>query len=181
MKEDTSVNSTPYETEGGFSMQGGTTMDVPEDKRRYGRPHRLEDVLILIQALAATPNTSGQVTENVLSGDNTRLHPQSAESKKWAEIAKEHPEFFRLSGQAEDAIMLVYQYISKAKPSDEMIGKMMENAVITHDREVERLQKGEERKLEAKKLSLTKLSMILSAVLGIGSIIVAVVALIVKK
>lgn len=146
---------------------------------RYQRPHRLEDVLVLIQALGATTNSTGQVSEAALSGDGVRLRPQSASS--WVEVAGEHPEFFRVSGKAEDALMLVCQYISREKPSDLMLARLMDIAVTTHDREVERLQRAQERELESDKLGLTKLSLILSALTSVGSIIIAIVALIAKK
>jgi hypothetical protein len=61
---------------------------------RYQKDFRLEDVLVLIQALGKTTNTTGQIGDETLRGEQNRLHPQSAESKSWIEIAKEHPEFF---------------------------------------------------------------------------------------
>ncbi len=76
--------------------------------------------------------------------------------------------------------MLTCQYLSKEKPSDEMLGKLMDIAVTTHDREVERYQRAQERELESHKLSLNRLSLILSSITSIGSIIVAIIALIAK-
>lgn len=146
---------------------------------RYQKPHRLEDVLVLIQALARTPNQTGQMYAATLSSDEYHLHPQSAEN--WLEVAKEHPEFFRVSGKSGDAIMLFCQYLSKEKLSDDLLGKLMDISVTSHDREVERHQRSLERELESRKLSLGKLSLIVSAVTSIGSVIVAIVALMVKK
>jgi hypothetical protein len=77
--------------------------------------------------------------------------------------------------------MLFCQYISKERPSDELLGKLMDIAVTTHDREVERHQRTQERETESRKLGLAKLSLILSAVTSIGSIAIAIVALIAKR
>lgn len=146
---------------------------------RYQRQNRLEDVLVLIQALGKTTNSTGQVSNSRLSGDDFRLRSQSASS--WTEVAKEHPEFFRIAGEAEDAIMLVCQYVSKARPSDELLGKLMDLAVTTHDREAERTQRAQERELESQKMTLTRWSIIASTITALGSIAVAIVALVVKK
>jgi hypothetical protein len=124
---------------------------------RYRREHRLEDVLVLIQALGKF-NESGQVYASRLSGDDLRLRPQSLPpDSSWVEVAKEHPEFFRVSGKSDDAIMLVWQHVSKEKPTDEVLGKLMEIAVETHDRELERDQRMQERQLEASKLVIGRL------------------------
>jgi hypothetical protein len=88
----------------------------------------------------------------------------------------------RLSGKEEEkALRLVYQHITKAKPSDEMLGNLMDLAVKTHDREVERREREKERELESAKLSLAKWSIVLSAITSIGSILVAILALMMKK
>jgi hypothetical protein len=155
------------------------TMSGASTPCRYQNPHRLEDVLVLIQALGKTTNTTGQVSESKLSGEGFRLHPQSA--PKWIDVANEHPEFFRVSGESEDAVMLVCQYVSKERPSEQLLAKLLDIAVETHDREVERHQRALERELESRKLSLTKLSLVLSALTATGSMIVAIIALLAKK
>ena len=131
------------------------------------------------RALGKTTNTTGQISEARLSGDEIRLRQQSADS--WTDVAAEHPEFFRVAGKSEDAIMLVSQYISREKPTDVMLAKLMDIAVTTHDREVERFQRSQERELKFHKLGLTRLSLVLSAITSIGSIIIAIVALVIRK
>lgn len=106
----------------------------------YSNENRLADVIALIQVLSLHENS-----HRSLKGLTSELQgkPNSAES--WDEIAKEHPEFFRLKKEGVNKISLVARHVmlnnSKSKreqlPSD-FVGKLFDAAIQLHDRELER-------------------------------------------
>ena len=103
---------------------------------------RLADVLALIQVLAldelAHRSEDGLASE--LQGP-----PQSAEN--WPEVAKRHPEFFRVRPSGEHRVSLVARHVTPreegARPplSPDYTSKLLQLAVELHDRELRRAQR----------------------------------------
>ena len=144
----------------------------------YLDPRRLADVLVLIHSLGFSDNKTGQVYDNTLTNDG--LKPQTASN--WQQIAKDHPEFFRLSGQTEKkALILVIQYVSGAKPTAESLADLVDIAVKLHDRQVEEDNRQHDRQMEEKRQWFTKISILTSMIATVGSVVVAVLALILKR
>jgi hypothetical protein len=106
-------------------------------KRPYTKAGRLPEVLALIQVLSLDEYThrseSGMVGE--LQGD-----PSSSDS--WTQIAREHPEFFRVKSDDKN-IALVARHVmprdgagkKPALPSETM-QKLFQTAIDLHDRQV---------------------------------------------
>ena len=107
----------------------------------YLKGERLADVLALIQILALDefPHRSEDKLRGELQGK-----PESAEA--WASLAREHPEFFRVRGEAQHPISLVARHVL---PKDDQgnrtltpdyTAKLMQLAIELHDRQLRRLQ-----------------------------------------
>lgn len=108
---------------------------------RYLNGERLADTLALIQVLALDeyPHRSEVHLQVELQGK-----PKSAET--WASLAREHPEFFRVRGDADHPVSLVARHVlpkngqgEQALPS-EYTAKLMALAVELHDRQLRRVQ-----------------------------------------
>jgi hypothetical protein len=83
---------------------------------RYLIPGRLEDVVLLIQLLAA--DERGQIYDDTIQRE-LGIGPASADAKNWASVAGEHPEFFRVSGETSNkAIMLLAKFAMRKSAND---------------------------------------------------------------
>jgi hypothetical protein len=111
------------------------------DKSEYILPGRVADVLALIQVLAMDEHAhrSDNGLDSELQGP-----PRSAET--WPELAKKHPEFFRVKPDGEHRVSLIARHVT---PKDEFgcrpfpadyTSKLLQLAVELHDREVRRSQ-----------------------------------------
>ena len=112
----------------------------------YNNPRRLADVMALIQVLSLGETTKR--SENGLNGELQRI-PMTATA--WTDIAKSHPEFFRVRAEGEGdleacRISMVARAVMPNRlgnnmrellPSD-LIGKLLDIAITLHDREVAR-------------------------------------------
>ena len=102
---------------------------------------RLSDVLALIQVLALD-ESSHRSKEGLRS--ELQSEPLSAES--WPDLAKAHPEFFRVKPDGEHRVSLTARHVTPkigdtrpVLPSD-YTSKLLQLAVELHDREVRRNQ-----------------------------------------
>jgi len=118
--------------------------------KEYLKNHRLGEVIALIQVLAFHRNTSRSE-----SGLKTELKasPQSASS--WIQLAKSHPEIFRVRDdnpdeEKIDRVSLVSRYVApysvengkriREPLSSDIVQKLIEVAIELHDRQLEKAQ-----------------------------------------
>jgi hypothetical protein len=106
----------------------------------YLSPGRLEDVLALIQVLGLDgPTHRGEkALQEALEGT-----PQSV--RTWTEVAKAHPEFFRVYPGKEDlSVSLVARHTVGGEEGREfsraLIGHMIDAAIKIHDSQLRRRQ-----------------------------------------
>jgi len=81
-------------------------------KRPYTKHGRLADVLALIQVLAFDPHTHRSEAHVI---DKEIGTPCSA--KGWVELAKEHPEMFRVSDEAKRPLSLIARHVQPVIPA----------------------------------------------------------------
>jgi hypothetical protein len=114
----------------------------------YRNYRRLGDVMALIQILSLTEKTNR--SENGLQKD---LQQPPSTASTWTELAREHPEFFRVRAENPgdpDAqrISLVARAVMPRRadnkrdpmPSD-LVGKLLDVAITLHDRETARRER----------------------------------------
>ena len=111
-------------------------------KRPYTKHGRLADVLALIQVLAFDPHTHRSEAHVI---DKEIGTPCSA--KGWVELAKEHPEMFRVSDEAKRPLSLIARHVQPVIPGDpdkkrqpltsEFTQTLLKTAIDLHDRQVE--------------------------------------------
>lgn len=108
----------------------------------YTKPNRLEDVLALIQVLAL--DESSHRSENGLV-EELQGRPGSADS--WSDIARHHPEFFRVARSGNHVVSLVARHVSPQKGSGREVldagftGKLLAAAIDLHDRQIRRAER----------------------------------------
>lgn len=106
--------------------------------------NRLSDIIRLISVLAVVDSSFR--TEWGIN-DHLRGNPQSA--NKWLEIAKDHPEFFRLNKEQNQTILLLRFLLQpeigknhKRAPLDiEQTQKLIGQAISLHDKQLSNYQK----------------------------------------
>lgn len=108
--------------------------------RAYITRGRLEDVLALIQVLA--------LDEHAHRSDNglaEELQGTPSSARTWMEIARAHPEFFRVGRSGNHVVSLVARHVgpkqgqSGRKPLDpDFVGRLLSAAIELHDRQVRR-------------------------------------------
>lgn len=114
-------------------------------KYPYSEYRRLQDILGLIQILAYSPKT--RRTETGLNEDLKH----SPSGRSWMDVAKEHPEFFRVreeTGKTTHVSLIARNAqqsiddgdgdLSKPMLSADVANKLMELAVDLHDKESQR-------------------------------------------
>ena len=117
-------------------------MCLKGNKDKYLRDGRLEDVLALLQVLAL--DSKSHRSESGLK-DELSAKPESASS--WLELAKEHPEFFRVDNGRKYPVSLVTRHVAtdenKSRPplSPEHTQALLSTAIEIHDRELKRRQR----------------------------------------
>jgi hypothetical protein len=104
---------------------------------RYLLPGRLEDVVLLIQYLA--PDDRGQVYDETIRKE-LGVGPSSPGAEKWAEVARQHPEFFRVSGETDNkAIALLAKFAMRksetGRPPQELLTALIELAMQLQERQ----------------------------------------------
>jgi len=111
-------------------------------KEKYLKDERLEEVLALLQVLAL--DLKSHRSE---AGLKQELLGNPKSSSSWSELAKEHPEFFRVSEGNKYPVSLVTRHVStdegKKRPplSPEHTQALLNTAVELHDREIKRNQR----------------------------------------
>ena len=112
-----------------------------QPKFPYANPERLADVMALIQVLAL--HKYGDRSDKGLS-DTMQASPRSAST--WEEVAKEHPEFFRVNPGARLSVSLVSRYVlpkdeeKRRELSPDFISILLKSAIALHDRQLSRAQ-----------------------------------------
>lgn len=107
-------------------------------KGPYTNPGRLADALALIQVLSLD-----EYTHRGESGMTDELQGDPASSESWTELAREHPEFFRVRFDDKN-ISLIARHVmqrdanNNRKPNlpTDMIQKLFQTAIDLHDRQV---------------------------------------------
>jgi len=107
--------------------------------KRYTNEGRLSEVIALISLLAVDEYTFRKISnlDQALRGS-----PNSVESKKWEDIAKAHPEFFRFNGNKDCIALLIRSYFSedenkRRKPLEVAeTQKLIDTAIALHDKEI---------------------------------------------
>lgn len=81
------------------------------------------------------------------SGIVERLQGKPASAVSWAEVAREHPEFFRVATEEKYEISLVSRYLKKdendKRPllSEDFTRSLLETAIDIHDRQIKRSER----------------------------------------
>ncbi len=114
---------------------------------QYLVPGRLQDVLALIQILGygtepdLTPREICVSLQDVSDG----AKPAEDRLRHWEQVARAHPEFFRVSGKSA-SISLAARFVAGKEPSArilqlEVVQHLMRTAVDIHDREARRSER----------------------------------------
>jgi hypothetical protein len=115
---------------------------IRKEDKQYLEVGRLSDVMALIQVLALDPHVyrSEKGLEEELQG-----LPRSGGT--WEQMAKMHPEFFRVRKEAEHRVSLLARHVlpkteqgTRELPSD-FAGQLITAAVDLHDRQVSKTQR----------------------------------------
>ena len=109
---------------------------------RYVIAGRLEDVILLLQLLSMDDRQQiyEQTIEQIFDQDLAK--PRSEGYDSWADVAAEHPEFFRVSGENLEnrAIALLARYLRGGPIPGEYVQMLTNTALEIHDRQVSRKQ-----------------------------------------
>ena len=113
-------------------------------KRPYTKPGRLADVLALIQVLAFDPHTHRSESGGTrgTGGIRKELGEPSSAAEGWIALAREHPELFRISEEADHPLSLVARHVQpkegeRREPlSQEFANVLIRTAIELHDRQV---------------------------------------------
>ena len=115
----------------------------------YLIPGRLPDVLALIQILGYGTEPDLTPREICVSLQDVNDDRKRAEERlrHWEEVARAHPEFFRVSGKSV-SISLAARFVAGKEPSarilqPEVVQHLMRTAVDIHDREARCVRLGE--------------------------------------
>lgn len=99
--------------------------------------NRLEDVIFLIQYLGLGESFS-------LADGVTPFSVSPSSAKRWSDIARDHPEFFRLTEANTSALSLRY-YLRQvggnpAPISIDLVQQLVQNAMALHERQAKRVE-----------------------------------------
>jgi len=133
---------------------------------------RLQDVLALIQVLGL--HSATYRTENALRNE-LKVEPISADS--WVEVAQNHPEFFRVSGESKN-VSLVARHVSKSEDGNHklevpFVQMLMQTAVSMHDLQYRRKQDGIGHSRMRKQQIRHNLRLIFTIVGGLGTLLIS--------
>jgi len=110
-------------------------MDLP-----YTKTGRLSDVMALIQVLALDMHSHRSE-----QGLNSGLQGVPKSEDSWINIAKQHPEFFRVLADGQNSISLVARHVQRKQQDGlrdvlnaDFVGKLIQAAIELHDREMAR-------------------------------------------
>lgn len=107
----------------------------------FADANRLADVLALIQVLALDAHAHrGE------DGLNDELQGEPQSGSTWAEVAAQHPEFFRVRVKGVHRVSLVARHVipknekGEQELSSEFVGQLLRTAIELHDRQLDRAQ-----------------------------------------
>jgi hypothetical protein len=110
--------------------------------KQYLVPNRLADVLALIQVLALDEHAHRSE-----EGLNSELQGTPKSGGTWTDIARMHPEFFRVRPESTHGVSLVSRHVlpkdeqgTRRLPS-EFVGQLIAAAVDLYDRQVKRSER----------------------------------------
>jgi len=104
-------------------------------KTAYTTPGRLQEVLALIQVLSLD-----EYSHRTESGMVAELQGNPSSSDSWTDLAREHPEFFRVRSDDKN-IALVARHVMprdgdrKRELPSEIMQKLFQTAIDLHDRQ----------------------------------------------
>jgi Flp pilus assembly protein CpaB len=110
--------------------------------KQYLNPNRLADVLALIQVLALDEHVHRSE-----DGLQSELQGQPKSGRSWTEIARSHPEFFRVRPQGDHTVSLIARHVLPKKDQgvrelpSEFAGQLIATAVDLHDRQIKRSER----------------------------------------
>jgi hypothetical protein len=103
----------------------------------YTKPHRLADVLALIQVLALDKHTHRSP-----EGITKELQGPPRSAADWCGLAGEHPEFFRVNVESDHGLSLAGRHVlphesNQPRPalSPEFTSVLLQTAITLHDRQ----------------------------------------------
>lgn len=111
-------------------------------KEKYLKENRLEEVLVMLQVLALDKRSYRSE-----SGFKAILPDKPISSSSWIDLAREHPEFFRVADGMKFPVSLVTRHVStdeeQNRPalSSEHTQALLNTAIELHDRELKRNQR----------------------------------------
>jgi hypothetical protein len=111
-------------------------------KGPYTKPGRLSDVLALIQVLAIDEHSHRSEP-----GIKRELQGNPSSSDSWITLAKEHPEFFRVTLEGEHLLALIARHVMPKNPVGvqevpyELTYRLLATAIDLHDRQVKAAEK----------------------------------------
>lgn len=113
-------------------------------KTGYLKSNRLSDVIRLISVLGIHEKLSFRKNE----GLDVTLNGKPNSGKEWFEIAKEHPEFFKLNSDT-NSITLLLRFLKRVKVGEEYqypklsveeTQSLIDQAITLHDKQIARFQ-----------------------------------------
>ena len=113
-------------------------------KTGYLKSNRLSDVIRLISVLGIDENLSYRKNE----GLDITLNGKPRSGNEWFEIAKEHPEFFKLNTDT-NSITLLLRFLKRIKIENEYkypkltveeTQSLIDQAITLHDKQIARFQ-----------------------------------------
>ena len=110
---------------------------------RFVKPGRLEDVILLIQFLAS--DDRGQIYDDTIRRE-LGVGPASPGATNWAAVAREHQEFFRVSGETDNkAIALLAKFAlrksDKERPAHELLTSLIQIAMQLHEQQAKSVER----------------------------------------
>jgi hypothetical protein len=119
---------------------------MDQREREYLVPGRLQDVLTLIQILGAgtTPRrTARNICVTLQEVDDENCVPTDRVDH-WANVARAHPEFFRVSGKSVSISLIARHVVAENEAGRILrpgaVRSLMETAIELHDKQVKRSQ-----------------------------------------
>jgi len=135
---------------------------------------RLRDVMALIQVLGygEHPSRAPNGICVALQDVNENHAPTQERMDHWEEVARGHPEFFRVSGDGV-SISLVARFVDappRPPRTPEVVWQLMQTAISLHDREAQHRDRW-----------ATYFPLLIAVVGAVGSVLTAIIGLLAAK
>ena len=106
--------------------------------RYYTKPGRLSDVMGLIQVLSL--DESAHRSEE---GLRSELQGAPLSADRWTQVAREHPEFFRVVPDGTHSISLIARHVlprdeegHRHQLPNDLVGRLLQSAIDLYDRQI---------------------------------------------